>query len=111
MKKAICVVLTIVFLLVGIVMIPNSPSENAPSFPQKETLRESNISSESTNTNILPIKSGLPTDFVYIVYITETGKKYHSKKSCSGLSQAKAIYEEALDKASDSGLTPCSKCY
>ena len=45
------------------------------------------------------------------VYITETGKKYHSRSSCSGLSRAKAIYTSTLQNAKNRGLGPCSKCY
>ena len=51
------------------------------------------------------------TDKTNTVYTTETGSKYHSTKSCSGLSNAKAIYTSTLSKAKDIGLTACSKCY
>ena len=47
----------------------------------------------------------------HTVYITETGKRYHSTKHCSGLSNAKAIYDSTLSNAQKKGLTPCSKCY
>ena len=46
-----------------------------------------------------------------VVYITKTGKKYHSYKGCPGLSRAKAIYESTLDQAEKMGLDKCSKCY
>lgn len=45
------------------------------------------------------------------VYVTETGKKYHSTKNCSGLSRAKAIYSSTLQGAKNRGLDPCSKCH
>lgn len=45
------------------------------------------------------------------VYTTETGKKYHCTKNCSGLSNAKKIYTDTLSEAKTRGLTPCSKCY
>lgn len=45
------------------------------------------------------------------VCITETGKKYHSTTYCTGLNNAKAIYESTLSDAQKKGLTPCSKCY
>lgn len=45
------------------------------------------------------------------VYITATGKKYHSTKYCSGLSNANAIYESTLSEAEEAGLGPCSKCH
>ncbi len=45
------------------------------------------------------------------VLTTQTGKRYHSTKNCSGLSNAKAIFESTLQNAKNKGLTPCSKCY
>lgn len=45
------------------------------------------------------------------VYITKTGKKYHSTKNCSGLNNANEIYDSTLSEAQAKGLTPCSKCY
>lgn len=45
------------------------------------------------------------------VYVTETGKKYHSTKNCSGLNNANAIYDSTLSEAKSRGLTPCSKCH
>ncbi len=45
------------------------------------------------------------------VYTTATGKKYHSTKNCSGLSNANAIYDSTLEDAKNQGLTPCSKCH
>lgn len=45
------------------------------------------------------------------VYTTKTGKRYHSTKTCPGLSQANAIYETPLEKAKENGLTPCQKCH
>ena len=45
------------------------------------------------------------------VYTTETGKKYHCTKSCTGLNNANKIYTTTLSEAKDRGLTACSKCY
>lgn len=44
------------------------------------------------------------------VYITKTGKRYHLKKSCSGLRNANAIYTTTKKKAVNKGLTPCHIC-
>jgi Predicted hydrolase (metallo-beta-lactamase superfamily) len=44
------------------------------------------------------------------VYITATGKKYHYKKNCRGLSRAKNIYKTTLGAALGQGLSPCSIC-
>ena len=74
-------------------------SSSAPAVSDSEPT-SSIVSSQPTNN----------TDST-TVYITETGKKYHSRKSCSGLSRAKDIYETTLSSARQSGLGPCSKCY
>jgi hypothetical protein len=53
----------------------------------------------------------IPNSAEETVYITKTGKKYHSRKNCSGLNNAKAIYDSTLSNAQNLGLTPCSKCH
>lgn len=40
------------------------------------------------------------------VYITKTGKKYHTNSSCNGAT----YYECSLEDAIAKGLTPCKKC-
>lgn len=45
------------------------------------------------------------------VYVTETGSKYHSTESCSGLSNANSVSEVSLSTAESWGLEPCSICY
>ena len=45
------------------------------------------------------------------VVVTETGKKYHSNESCSGLNNAKSTRRVTLSEAQGMGLTPCSKCW
>lgn len=45
------------------------------------------------------------------VYISGSGKKYHSTKSCSGLKHARSITETTKSKAESSGKTKCKLCY
>lgn len=45
------------------------------------------------------------------VYITKTGKKYHSRTDCPGLSNAKEIIPVELSDAQTKNLGPCSKCH
>ena len=45
------------------------------------------------------------------VYITKTGKKYHSRKGCRGLNNARKIYSTTKKKAKNKGLKPCKLCY
>ena len=75
-------------------------------------LRSTSNSNSSNDTNK---GNGASSDITdknsTIVFTTKTGKKYHSTKKCSGLSNANAIYESKLNDAKNKGLTPCAKCY
>jgi hypothetical protein len=44
------------------------------------------------------------------VYVTKTGKRYHSKQNCSGLNNAKAVYPMSKSEAAKK-YTPCKICY
>lgn len=89
LNKAISIVLAIALMLGGTFLMPNS---------------HINISAiKNDNTQQEQISE--------TVYITKTGSKYHSTKSCSGLSMAKRIYESTLEDAENEGLEPCLKCY
>ena len=46
-----------------------------------------------------------------IVYITDTGEKYHSTQSCRYLKKSKNIYEITLDEAEEKNYGPCSGCH
>ncbi len=43
-----------------------------------------------------------------VVYVSGSGKKYHSNSSCSGM---KSPQELTLTEAENRGYTPCKKCY
>lgn len=45
------------------------------------------------------------------VYITATGKKYHSSKNCRGLNNARKIYRVSSSEAKSRGLTKCKLCW
>ncbi len=85
----------------------SSSSSGSPSTSQNNTTSTPTTTTKpevSTNNNQQETNS-------QTVYITETGTKYHSTKSCSGLSRAKAIYDSTLEDAQNKGLEPCSKCH
>ena len=78
---------------------PTAKPTSTPKPTAKPTVKPTATPKPTTNTN------------TSIVYITKTGKKYHSRTSCNGLSNANEIYQSTLSSAVGAGLTPCSKCY
>ncbi len=56
-----------------------------------------------------PENPGAPEDPT-IVYVTQTGTKYHPDKTCSGLKNAKMIIGIPLSSAEDEGKEPCGLC-
>ena len=49
--------------------------------------------------------------FAEIVYITPTGKKYHTTKTCKGLVRAKKIIPIERKEAEAQGYKPCKHSY
>ena len=45
------------------------------------------------------------------VYVTQTGKKYHSRTNCRGLNNAKTVTTTSEATAKNSGLTKCKICW
>lgn len=75
----------------------------------EESIKNNNV---SENSNIIESEVELESQIVnddisVVVYITKTGKKYHSDW-CRYLSKSKI--ETTLENAMNSGYTPCSKC-
>ena len=57
-----------------------------------------------TTTKTSSKKSSKPSK----VWIVSTGKKYHSKKTCSNMNNPKQVSKE---EAEERGYEPCKKCY
>lgn len=62
--------------------------------------------SSRTSSNSTSIDSTETTDSM--VWVSKTGKKYHSSPNCSNMKNPSQI---SLATAQARGLTPCSKCY
>lgn len=68
----------------------------------------SNVKSVKTKKSI---KKKASKNRSAIVYVTRTGRKYHSHSGCRGLSHAKEIFYTSMSDAISSGLTKCKLCW
>ena len=58
------------------------------------------------------VNSSIPQDAEEdIVYIADTGKRYHQDKNCRGLSSANSISAVTKEVALAMDRTPCKICY
>lgn len=80
------------------------PQQNRENTGSDSTGSSDNSSSASTDTGNTPSAS-VDAD---MVWIDNTGKKYHSKSSCSNMD---APYQVTKSEAEAMGRTPCKKCY
>ena len=55
-----------------------------------------------------PAVTTAPEEKVEMVWISSSGKKYHSKSSCSGMKSPSSV---SIDYAKQHGYTACSKCH
>lgn len=77
-------------------------STGASSGPSAST---SSNSSSNTSSKVI---TNSTTPSSKMVWISGSGKKYHSKSSCSNMKNPTQVTKEAAEKQ---GRTPCSKCY
>ena len=57
---------------------------------------------------VTPTPTSEPEDDTVYVWVSSSGKKYHSDPDCSNMKNPSKITKE---KAESTGRTPCSKCY
>lgn len=65
------------------------------------------ITAAPTTTQV-PTTTAAPEPQQNLVWISETGKKYHRNSSCSNMNNPQQV---SLDEALSMGLEPCKKCY
>ena len=87
---------------------PQYSSSNPSTSAATET-----ISSQPTASTVpeTPVQTPPQDNSYKTVYVTETGKRYHSTDNCRYLGQANAIFEATLSDAQGRGLTECKGCY
>ncbi len=119
LNKSLSIVLAVVLLFGGALAMPTSKT---PTNNTGTQITENGFSGDTyCKTCGIKIASGEATPKTedstqqennsQTVYITKTGRRYHSTKRCSGLNNANEIYDSTLSEAQGLGLTPCSKCY
>jgi uncharacterized membrane protein YvbJ len=73
------------------------------------TTEETTVATTQNSASVqVPVTSSQSTD--YDVYVTPTGKKYHSYSGCRGLSNAKSVSTVKASVAAKRGLEPCNFC-
>lgn len=77
----------------GITPNTNQSSQKSESESDTETQNETISSAENSS---------------YMVWISENGKRYHNKATCSGMKSPKQVSKEY---AEDEGYEPCKRCY
>lgn len=68
----------------------------------------SSSSSSKPASSSKPTVTSNATTQTQMVWVSKTGKKYHSYSSCSNMKNASQVTKS---EAESRGLTPCSKCY
>lgn len=78
-----------------------------------ETSKGNKSSTSTNNQSNTEVKENKPenNNQENMVYVSQSGKKYHSTDQCSRLFTSKEIYEVTEQEAINSGSTKCSKCW
>ena len=86
----------------------NSATESDSTTFDSNTVTESNDTTFENNT-IAELDNTMSNDEkVIMVWVPSTGKKYHSKSTCSNMNSPSQI---PLEDAENQGYEPCKRCY
>lgn len=110
-EKYIKVTVTSVFIIFTIIgVFVDHPVKNNPNNLQgvSVTNTTSNHSMQSANDKNISSELSSAEQQTEYVWVTRTGKKYHSISNCGSTKSATQI---TLQEAKEKGLTPCAKCY
>lgn len=66
--------------------------------------------SEYNATTVIEPDTQVSTPIGTMVWLSETGSKYHNKNDCGNMNPDKA-YQISLDEAKRKGIEPCKKCF
>ena len=81
--------------------------ESSTTKPESSTTKPENSTSNNNNTT-KPDDTTTNTEKVEMVWVPESGTKYHSKSTCSGMNSPRNI---PLEEAISEGYTACKRCH
>ena len=90
---------------------PDSSTSSESETSEPETTTETNEPESATETvpeTEKPDNSVATDEKVQMVWVTESGKRYHSRSTCSNMKSPRQI---PLEDAKDQGYTACQKCH
>ena len=70
--------------------------------------KETVSSKEAVSPQVTSSKETVTQNVEKMVWIPQSGKKYHSNSACSGMKNPTKV---TVEKAMSLGFTPCKKCY
>ena len=82
-------------------------TESSTTKPESSTTKPENSTSNNNNTT-KPDDTTTNTEKVEMVWVPESGTKYHSKSTCSGMNSPRNI---PLEEAISEGYTACKRCH
>lgn len=88
------------------ISVPETGNDN--STKPKETTAKSEETTKPKETSPASNNTTSKEEKVEKVWVSSTGKKYHSKSSCSNMNSPREI---TLEEAEKQGYTPCSRCH
>lgn len=84
---------------------PLSEKENTT---EKQTTTERQTTTEKQTTEKQTTQAIYEPEYSVMVWIPQSGSKYHSHAGCSGMKNPSQV---SLESAQNMGYTPCSRCY
>ena len=129
LKPIVAIILSVVLFFVGILTSPpseptSSVSDDTEQITTTDTkedvtttdnttvVTDTDTSYNHSTTNDIettkPNNSIIDDEEVEMVWVSSSGKKYHSRATCSGMTSAKEI---PLEDAEKQGYTACKKCH
>lgn len=92
----------------GVVLPQNTETEEQTTETTQEETQAPTTASTTAPTELPKQTEARQGETQNMVWIPQSGKKYHSKPNCSGMKDPSKVTQE---EAEDMGYTPCKKCH